>query len=245
MELEVTNNKGVLLHRMEVLRHLQTIDKKLIELTKRKESLLGSLEKEHSELQQKRASFEEKQKESMNFQKDIDSKTLDLTCMEEEIKKLRAKLFQIKNNKEYTALLSEIGSKEADKSVLEDEILSMMSGLEEFQKEGKELNQKVQEEEKALAEHKRKTEAEIESIEKEAQEGQKRWQENAAMLDQEALLQYRRLIERYGLAVVEVEGETCGGCNMSLTPQTVNLLLRRQELIFCKMCGKILYLPES
>ena len=49
---------------------------------------------------------------------------------EDEISKYNSQLNSIKTNKEYTALVSEIGSKKADMSILEDEILSMMSKLE-------------------------------------------------------------------------------------------------------------------
>ena len=40
-----------------------------------------------------------------------------------------------------------------------------------------------------------------------------------------------------------VEGESCGGCFQTLTPQ-VQDLLRRDKPVFCKSCGRLLYLPE-
>lgn len=244
MALEVTN-KGILADRIGVLKHLQSVDTKLIELTRKKETLRDALEKKQAEAHQAKELLLEEQKESKNFQKQIDSKELDLKCLEEEIKKLRGNLFQIKNNKEYTALLSEIGSREADKSVLEDEILSMLSRQEELCAEEKKLDKRIQEQEKELTAYSRSVEAELEALEKGTQEAQKQWKENAELLDAEALTQYRRLIEKDGLAVVELDGENCSGCNMSLTPQTINLLFHRQELTFCMNCGRILCLPEA
>lgn len=242
MELEATN-KATLTDRMEVLKHLQSIDTRLIEFTKKRETLLAALEKRRAQVQQGKGLLAQRHKESNDFQKDTDGKELEHKCLEEEIKKSRGKLFQIKNNKEYTALLSEVGSKEADKSVLEDEILSMMSKLEGLRIEEKELEKKIQGEEKQLSVYAGSVEAELEVLEKETLGYQKQWKENANLLDKEALTQYQRLIEKDGLAVVEVYGEDCGGCNMRLTPQTINLLLRHQELTLCKNCGKILYLP--
>ncbi len=242
MALEATN-KGILADRIEILKHLQSIDNRLIELKRKKETLQDTLEKKRAQAQQEKESLLEKRKESKSLQKDIDSKSLDHKCMEEEIKKLRGRLFQIKNNKEYQAVLSEIGSKEADKSVLEDEILSMMSRLEGLHAEEKEISKRIQEKEKELAVYSHSVEAELAALEKETQEAQKLRRENTELLDKEALIQYQRLIEKDGLAVVEVAGEVCGGCNMSLTPQTINLLFRQQELILCKNCGRILCLP--
>lgn len=237
-------NKDILADRIGALKHLQSIDNRIIELTRKKETLLDGLEKRRNQIQEEKELLIQKQRESKNLQKTIDGKELDLKSLEEEIKKLRGKLFQIKNNKEYTALLSEIGSREADKSVLEDEILSMLSRQEVYTTAEKELSKKIQEEEKGLATYSHSVELELGALEKEVQEAKRQWKENAELLDSEALLQYRRLIEKDGLAVVEVDGEICGGCNMSLTPQTINLLLRRQEIIFCKNCGRILCLPE-
>jgi predicted nucleic acid-binding Zn-ribbon protein len=242
MTLEV-NSKGILADRVGVLKQLQSIDSKVIELSKKRETLRDTLEKKKAQIQQLKEQLSQDQKESKNFQKTIDGKELDLKCLEEEIKKLKAKLFQIKNNKEYSALLSEIGSREADKSVLEDEILSMMSSQEGLHAEEKELDREIKEKEKEFTAYSRSVEAELEALGKEAQEAQAQWEEAAKLLDQEALGQYRRLMERYSLAVVAVDGEVCGGCNMSLTPQTINLLLRRQELILCMNCGRILCLP--
>ena len=244
MELEATN-KATLTNRMEVLKHLQSIDNRLIEFTRKRNTLLTTLEERRTETQDGRGLLAQRQKESKDFQKEVDGKELEHKCLEDEIKKLRGKLFQIKNNKEYTALLSGVGSKEADKSVLEDEILSMLSRLEGLRAEEKELEKKIQEEEKELSAYAGSVETELEALEKESQGYQKQWKENADLLDKEALKQYQRLIEKDGLAVVEVHGEDCGGCNMRLTPQTINLLLRHQELTFCKNCGKILYLPEQ
>jgi predicted nucleic acid-binding Zn-ribbon protein len=243
MELKVTN-KATLADRIGVLKHLQSIDNRLIELTRKKKTLLDTLEKRRTHILQEKELLAKKHTESKNFQKSVDGKELDLKCLEEEIKKLRGRLFQIKNNKEYSILLSEVGSREADKSVLEDEILSMFSKLEALHIEEKELSKKSQEAEKELTKHSNSVETEVAGLEKEIQEAQKQWRENAELLDSEAITQYRRLIEKDGIAVVEVDGEVCGGCNMSLTPQTINLLHRRQEIILCKNCGRILCLPE-
>ena len=44
-------------------------------------------------------------------------------------------------------------------------------------------------------------------------------------------------------ALAPVEGECCGGCSQTLTPQTINAL-RLDKPVFCKSCGRLLYLPE-
>ena len=40
-----------------------------------------------------------------------------------------------------------------------------------------------------------------------------------------------------------VDGESCGGCFTILSPQ-VHDLIRRDKPVFCKSCGRLIYLPE-
>ncbi len=40
------------------------------------------------------------------------------------------------------------------------------------------------------------------------------------------------------------DGSHCGGCFQRVTTQVVNEL-RMERLIFCKSCGRLLYLPEN
>lgn len=244
MALEVTNKESKL-DRLEILKRLQSIDNKTHELNKQKKTLLSRVEKKNNQIEEAKARLASRHEKSISSQKEIDKKNLDLKCIEEEIQKSRVKLLQIKNNKEYSALLSEIGGKEADKSLLEDQILSMMSDLERLTAEEKDSAKEEEKQEKELVELKAAADGELAVIDKNIEETQAEWEGIARQVDKESLVQYKRLIEKDGQAVVEVSGHTCGGCYMQITPQTLNLLLRKQELILCKNCGKILYLQEG
>jgi predicted nucleic acid-binding Zn-ribbon protein len=55
---------------------------------------------------------------------------------------------------------------------------------------------------------------------------------------------YLRLARAMGAdCMAPVEGESCGGCFTILSPQ-VHDLIRRDKSVFCKSCGRLLYLPE-
>ena len=55
---------------------------------------------------------------------------------------------------------------------------------------------------------------------------------------------YQRSVSKRGeTAVVPVIDGACQGCFMKVTPETVNALKRGVDLIFCKTCSRILYLP--
>lgn len=244
MALEVTNKESGL-DRLELLKRLQSIDNKIQELSKRKGIIQNRINESKAEIEGAKALLEEKHTESTNSQKEIDKKSLDLKCVEEEIQKSREKLLKINNNKEYSAVLSEIGGREADKSLLEDKILSMMADMENVTAGEKDQKREKETLEKEHDELKVAVESEIAVLDKNIEETKASWQEIAQQIDKESLELYKRLVEKDGEAVVEVSGQACGGCFMQLTPQTYNLVHRKQELIPCLNCGKILCLPEG
>ena len=62
------------------------------------------------------------------------------------------------------------------------------------------------------------------------------------------------LLEKYdhwrthksGFLLAPVTSSVCGGCNMTLRPQTINEIRKGEEIITCGICGRILlYMPEE
>lgn len=230
----------------EVLRRLQSINNKIRQLRKDKEYRRMDVEEKQHQIEQKKTALTEKRKEIKSFQKTTDIGELDLKAKEAEIEKIRSHLNAVKTNKEYSAILSEIGGYEADKSVIEDEILKMLSELDLLDGEARVLAKEIEEEEKQLNEYLQTAEIEITNFDKEMEALQKDEREFSALIDEEARYHYRRLVNhKDGIAVAGVSNQACLGCNMSLTMQTINLLMSTDKLVFCPNCGRILYLNEN
>jgi predicted nucleic acid-binding Zn-ribbon protein len=65
-------------------------------------------------------------------------------------------------------------------------------------------------------------------------------------VDREYLSKYERILHsKDGLAMVNVEHDSCGGCNINLPPQVINEIRMKEELIFCQSCARILYIEEE
>ena len=57
--------------------------------------------------------------------------------------------------------------------------------------------------------------------------------------------EYKRVINARGEdALTSVNGGCCGGCFQTITPQMHNELQLARP-VFCKTCGRLLYLPEE
>ncbi len=232
--------------RIEVLRRLQSIDTQLQRLEGDKRYRSYDIQKKQNQIQQKRAELLKISEEIKTFQKSISIKELDLKSIEADINKLRLQTNQLKTNKEYSAMKAEIGGKEADKSVLEDDILAMMTKYEEVQQRYKVFEKELEQEESELKELQKKVETDLKAMENEIVELKKRHDNYASMLDMDTLQNYNRLVShKDAVAVVSVTNRVCQGCFMSITSQTLNQLMSDKELIFCHSCGRILYLDNG
>jgi len=232
--------------RISILRRLQSIDTKLKSLEGDRLYRNYDVQKKQDRIQQKRAELSKIGEETKAFQKNINMKELDLKSNEAEIHKLRLQMNQVKTNKEYSAIKAEIGGKEADKSVLEDEILSLMTKYEEMQQRFKSFEKEVEYEQSQLKELLKHVETDIKALETEIAELKIKRDKYACMVDQDTLQNYNRLVShKDAVAVVGVVNRVCQGCFLSVTAQTLNQLMTGKDITFCHSCGRILYLDNS
>jgi predicted nucleic acid-binding Zn-ribbon protein len=148
------------------------------------------------------------------------------------------------SRKEYDALQHEINHTRQASRVLEDEILATMETLEEKTRQLPELQNALAQ---AQAEH-RKAQEQIAGRQSDLE--QQLAEATAALAAAEANVpadirpQYTRLVSAFGAdALAPVTNRSCAGCYNELTAQGYNDL-RAGRIVFCKSCGRILYLPE-
>jgi uncharacterized protein len=157
--------------------------------------------------------------------------------------KFEGQLYQVKTNKEYSAVLAEIEEVKQEKARIEEEILNLMELQERLVVELKEAEQRFKTreahgrgEETALAEKLSGVETDLALVRSER--GQL-----ARELPVSVLADYDKLLHhRGGVAVVEVaKPNFCGGCRVTITPQRLQELRQQSSLIHCESCGRYLY----
>jgi predicted nucleic acid-binding Zn-ribbon protein len=170
---------------------------------------------------------------------EIHQKEVSVKSAEEHIAKLEKT--QISNKKEYDALRVEIAGVQKTIRGLEDEILELMSQVED-------KNKLLPDLEKAVA----KAKADAEQLQKDHQEKMDRFtaerqkaladlQQVETNLPEETRIQYQRLINAKGEdGLAAVEGTTCTACYTEVTSQMINEL-SRGVFVICKNCGRMLY----
>lgn len=230
----------------EALCRLQSLDTKLKIVEGDKLYRNYDVQKKQNHIQQKKGELSKSSEEVKMFYKKISGKELDLKSLEADINKLRLQINQIKTNKEFGATKLEIGGKEANKSVIEDEILKLMTVYDEMQQRHKTSEKEIKQEELQLEELEKKVDADLKTLESEIAELKKKRAGYEAGLDKDVLQQYQRLVShKDAVAVVGVVNKVCQGCYMSITSQTLNKLMTDRDLTFCHSCGRILYLDNG
>jgi predicted nucleic acid-binding Zn-ribbon protein len=231
---------------IEILKRVQSLKSKIDELEASKKRRKQDIENKKSQIENKKALSEKKHEEKISAQKEIDKKELDLKTNEGEVAKYNIQLNSIKTNKEYTALRSEIGVKQADMSILEDKLLETMSTLENVIQEYSKATEDLRNEEENLKDLIKSVEAEFKETDAESEKIKNDQKKYLDSLDEHTLRQYNQLSNiKGGKAVVAVVGNVCGGCSMNITTQTLNLLMGGKELVFCRSCSRMLYLDEK
>ena len=226
---------------------LQGIDARIYRLQEEKnENLPARLEeirKQFEEASKNCTSAEEKIKSLQLEKKD---KEIGLATKEEELKKLNTQLYQLKSNKEYQAMLTEIESHKADISVVEEGVLTVMDVLEGAKKECTAQKEALSQEEKAFKAEEEKLKSAIKDAEAEISHFGTKREALAKGIEKEILVQYERLLNsRQGLALVPVKGSDCGACHMRLNHQKINEIKMFENLVLCDSCVRILYIPED
>lgn len=159
------------------------------------------------------------------------------------IVKTEEKMLAIKTNKEYQASLLEIDNVKKMIEEKEDEMISVMDGIEEIKKELKssedELNRVKARFEEKKREVKEDLKESLDNIEKEKETRETYVSE----IDKNLFDRYKQVKNlRNGVAVAFAEAEHCLSCNMKIPPQLYNEAVRAEKIVSCPHCNRILVL---
>ncbi len=227
---------------LRLLKKLQGLDTRLfilkddkVEIPHSIEALLFSLKREKDKIEERRSEYE-------RFKKLKKEKETTLDDSLERLKKLKARITEIKTNKEYQAHLKEIELAEKENRDIEDEILSLMEKIEDSYKlveiEEKRYNEVV----RRFEEDRRNYEEKEKRIDKEIEELKEKREIIVPSIQKENYDNYSKILRvGKGLAIVPIKEGSCSGCHMSLPPQVVNDVRKNEEIIECSNCHRALY----
>ena len=220
----------------------QKIDLQIIE----KERVLLSTPKivkgMDDELRTTRTKVEKEKEINEEQEKERRKKEKELETDKDKIKKLEAKLYEVKTNKEYQAFLKEIEAARIANDKTEEDILVLMDKVEEIKKDYTSSTAHLKIREKEIETEKIKIEKDIQSMDKIIAELKTERDNLLSVVNERLRSTYLVLREkRSGIAVSTAKNGVCLGCFMNIPPQLFIEVTKNRELIQCPSCGRILY----
>jgi len=227
---------------LERLVELQRLDSEIAEVEAAAAAIPGVIRRIEEQLMKAKAALDAVTAETDRMTKLRRQQERELEEVTDQLKKRQGRLFEIKTNQEYSAVLKEIEGLKHKVSVLEEAILVLLDQIEVELKARAEEEQRVRSSEaEALRDTKRK-EAELRQLRGRLSELQGAREGRSKNVESSLLQQYLRLIKsRAGLAVAPARDGSCEGCHVALTPQLYNEVRRNEEILTCERCGRILY----
>jgi len=225
---------------------LQGIDAEIYELNREKSQVPYKFKAMDDELEIKKVALKEVEDKLKSLQLKLKDKEIALQQKEEQVKKLQLQLYQIKTNKEYTAMLTEIEGIKADNSILEEEIIRLMEEIDSVKIKIVEEKKIFEENVQQINKEKEKINNRIKEIDSRLAELNTERERIVPNIEKKILARYDRVLKnRDGLAMVKVIDGACGGCHMNLPPQVISDVKMREDIVVCGSCSRILYLDEN
>jgi len=229
----------------ETLRTLHRIHKQLTDLDTRLRKGPNLIAAHQSHIRTCKAKLNERQNEAKTIRMAGDAKQGQLKDSEQKIEKLSSQLNTAASNKEYQALKDQIVATEMVNSVLTDEILEALEKFDEAQEKVNEAQAKLDLAEVEIDKAKQSVGEKQPILQKDIDRLRIELKDCESTLPEELRIQYERLVRVKGEdAMATVEGEVCNGCNQQIPINTINELML-STAVFCKACGRLLYIPEG
>jgi len=224
---------------------LQDCDSQLVKLSAKKKILPENIEKLDKEfilfkegIETNKIKYDElKSRHTENENK--------IKKVNEGIVKTKERMLEVKNNKEYQAMLKEIEIAESSRGEIETQIISLLDELDK-------LSVLVKKDEEILKQSRGKYEQEKKAMEDDlnaVDTDVANWEQKRIDLQKdvpdELLVRYERIKKRNkGVGVTSVWKSVCNGCHMNIPPQLYNELQRSDDLLSCPNCNRIMYFQD-
>ena len=230
---------------LQLLISLQAIDTRIGVLEADAARLPKEIAAIHAAVEESRKHVEQTKIRLDAARKDQRAKEKDLEVVQAKRAKNEARLYEVKTNKEYSAVLIEIEEIKQEKARMEEEVLVLMESQERLSVDIREAESRFKQRESQGRSEETTLKEQLRGIETELAAVRTERKELAAKLPANILADYDRILRaRAGLALVPVaKPNFCGACRMTITPQRLQELRAQSSLIPCESCGRYLYWP--
>ncbi len=231
--------------RLSSLYELQLIDEQLDELEELRGDLPAAVNELTSTINGLKGSVDskEKEKEAANDRQSVNEE--EKTRLSENLKRYKAQLYQVRNNKEYDALTKEIDTTEEMIKKLDTENLQLTELIIRLEDEVKSVTPQLD----SLLEDLKEKEADLKQIIKANEREEQKLREVRDKIVEKVkkpdYATYTRIRKaKGGRAVVPIVRGSCDGCHNIIPPQRQIEIKANKRVYNCEACGRIIISQE-
>ncbi len=230
---------------VEVLRTLHRIHRQLADLDGRLDRGPKKIKAGEANVKHQKGLLEKARDQQKTMRMGADAKQVTLKGGETKIEELKTKLNAANSNREYQLLKDQIAATEMANSVLDDEILEGWEKIETFAPQVAEAERALDLAQKKAAEVRQEINQEEPLIRADAQRLRVELTECETHLSGPTREMYDRVVrQRREDALALIENQYCTGCHQHV-PLNVCAEILLARPMFCKSCGRLLYMPEG
>jgi predicted nucleic acid-binding Zn-ribbon protein len=232
--------------KLQSLISLQTIDSRIAALEADAARLPKEIAAIHAAVEEARQQVEQAKARLDTARKEQRAREKDLEVVQAKLGKNNARLYEVKTNKEYSAVLAESEEIKQEKARMEDEILVLMEAQERLAGDIREAEARFKQREAEGRSQEATAREQLRGVEADLTGARTERAELAGQLPGPILADYDRILRaRGGVALAPVaKPNFCGACRMTITPQRLQELRAQASLIPCESCGRYLYWPS-
>jgi predicted nucleic acid-binding Zn-ribbon protein len=231
---------------LDLLVTIQRLDDEIKETQATIQEIPHTISKLEKAIEDANTDFQEKSDRIKEIKKMYKIKEGDIAENENKITKLNSQTFSVKTNEEYRAIIAEIDYLKKENENIEDGMMALLEEEEQL----KSVVKKIEDETKNIVESKK---TEIMNLEKERdtliakqQQAKISFDEHFKKLPHDIQEVYRRISNVRDRVVCVITNTTCTGCYANLTFQFLNELKKRNKVLLCDNCGRILiFVPPT
>ncbi len=215
---------------------IQRIELELKDIPERKSRELERLNNHQAALQAAEEALQARQAELKQHELEVQAK-------KDKISKLRVQQMDLKTNKEFQTMSAEIETIEKTIRRDEDSELAIMETIENAREDVAQRRQELTVEESVVQDDITALDERLVELEAERKVELEACQKAQQGIEPNWLRRYEAVIKskRGTAALVSAEGGVCGGCHMALPPYQQHAARKRQEMVICGYCGRLLY----
>lgn len=220
---------------------VQGIDTRIRDAEKELKDIPARKQQEISRLDAFKKRVEEAQKHLKQREAEIKQLELEVKSRQEKITKFRQQQLELKSNKEFRAVETEVEAVNVDISKIEDNQLELMDLLDQSRRALDVESKALKEQESFVMKDVAQLDARLVELQGEVAKLKVEREQAVQGIPPDFLKPYERVLGHKDLALVPLENGICGGCHMKLPPSVVHDTRKRMQLVSCGYCGRLLY----